>query len=279
METNLVQWGAIVVALISGITGTKAWDFYASRAVARDNLKEQENTDKNLYRDDLKKEVDRLRTEVRGQQEKRDSQLDALQKKREKENDSFRTEITRLQSENSSLRTQVSFLQEKIEELTVRINDLSPQTKGRKAISESVMKWIFRTRSALTNTYQAQAMQEGRSKADGEIRRNSDPKWLAVEQYRLRKDPSMLFSAYQQGLFPALQPLIPDLLYLHPEYEDILTGDRQVSFGPTTSSTDTGSGTSQSGSSGYGQEDHGSNFARLLLLGALGAGVYYVYKK
>ena len=151
--------------------------------------------------------------------------------------------------------------------------------KGRKAISESVMKWIFRTRSALTNTYQAQAMQEGRSKADGEIRRNSDPKWLAVEQYRLRKDPSMLFSAYQQGLFPALQPLIPDLLYLHPEYEDILTGDRQVSFGPTTSSTDTGSGTSQSGSSGYGQEDHGSNFARLLLLGALGAGVYYVYKK
>ena len=128
METNLVQWGAIVVALISGITGTKAWDFYASRAVARDNLKEQQNADKNLYRDDLKKEVDRLRTEVQGQQDKRDAQLDALQKKREKENDSFRSEITRLQSENSSLRTQVSFLQEKIEELTVRINQLSPQT-------------------------------------------------------------------------------------------------------------------------------------------------------
>ena len=151
--------------------------------------------------------------------------------------------------------------------------------KGRKAISESVMKWIFGTRSALTSTYQSQAIQEGKPKAEGTMRRNSDPKWLAIEQYRLRKDPSMLFSAYHQGLFPSLQPVIPDLLYLHPEYEDILTGERQVSFAPTTSSSDSGSGTFQSGSSGYGEEDHGSNFARILLLGALGAGVYYVYKK
>ena len=46
--------------------------------------------------------------------------------------------------------------------------------KGRKAISESVMKWIFGTRTALTNTYEAQAIQEGKSKAEATaIMRNS----------------------------------------------------------------------------------------------------------
>lgn len=111
-------WVKIMMALVGGITGKTAWDFFNSRMVARDKKLESQKQDQFLYRDDLRTEVDRLRDDLHQIQAKRDEQFSLLQEKREAELETFRSEISELKAENASLRTQVSFLKSRISELT-----------------------------------------------------------------------------------------------------------------------------------------------------------------
>mgnify|MGYP003130271126 CR=1 FL=1 len=60
----------IVISLITALSSTRAWDFWKHRTSVAAAVKEKEQQDENLYRDDLREEVRTLRQRLTEAQDK-----------------------------------------------------------------------------------------------------------------------------------------------------------------------------------------------------------------
>lgn len=93
----------IALALIAGIFSTKGWEYLNNRFSANKKLKEQEVKDTHLYRDDLRKEVGRLREE-----------MIALYAERDKERIDYSKQFASLKEQLAVFKTRVEFLEREI---------------------------------------------------------------------------------------------------------------------------------------------------------------------
>ena len=103
----------VVGSVIAALTSTKAWDYYAKRAEKRDKEKIVEDKEKNLYRDDLKDEVSKLREELK-----------AAYKEKEDQMVKFQEEITQLAQDLAAMRVRVEFLEKENQHLRDRLAPL-----------------------------------------------------------------------------------------------------------------------------------------------------------
>ena len=96
----------VVLSLIGAVFSAKGWEYWQARQQNKKELDIQEREDTHLYRDDLRKEVTRLRTELQGVYIKREEELSKLAK-----------EIADLRAELASFKTRVEFLEKENQEL------------------------------------------------------------------------------------------------------------------------------------------------------------------
>ena len=108
----------VVATLVGALTSAKAWEFWQRRSTSKAEEKKLEKEETHLYRDDLRKEVQRLRTE-----------LMAVYKKREKELEAMHKEIAELREQLATFKTRVEFLERENNELQLRL-DTENKDKG-----------------------------------------------------------------------------------------------------------------------------------------------------
>jgi len=96
----------IIVSIVGALSSAKAWEYWQKKQLIKQQNKEEEDKHTHLYRDDLRLEVQRLRNELVGLYEKRESELTALQK-----------EIADLREQLAAFKTRVEFLEKENEEL------------------------------------------------------------------------------------------------------------------------------------------------------------------
>ncbi len=92
----------IVVTLITVIFGAGGWKFYESRMKLKAEQDTDEQTEKNIYRDDLRQRV---------------RNLESLLKESSEEKDEMRSQILTLTQEVSALRVKVDFLEKENDRL------------------------------------------------------------------------------------------------------------------------------------------------------------------
>lgn len=102
----------IIGSMVAALTSAKAWDFWNKRAIEKRQASTEENKEKNMYRDDLKAEVGRLRTE-----------LVELYKKREEEMQKLNDTITELSEALAGMRVRVEFLESENIELKRQLSE------------------------------------------------------------------------------------------------------------------------------------------------------------
>ena len=90
----------IALTLITALTSAKGWEYWQDRATDKKQEKKEELQETHLYRDDLRKEVQRLREE-----------LIALYAKREEEMEKMHNEISELREQLATFKTRVEFLE------------------------------------------------------------------------------------------------------------------------------------------------------------------------
>lgn len=103
MSSDLIT---IILAVVGALSSTKAWDYWQKKQLIKQQNKEDETKDTHLYRDDLRLEVKRLRNELVGLYEKRESEVSALRK-----------EIAVLREQLAEFKTRVEFLEKENAEL------------------------------------------------------------------------------------------------------------------------------------------------------------------
>ena len=89
----------VVGSMIAALTSTKAWDYWRSRS-------DSKRKDENLYRDDLRVEVAKLRTKLSDAHNRRDLEYRELN-----------AQIQELIKQVSHLKTQVLFLEQENQHL------------------------------------------------------------------------------------------------------------------------------------------------------------------
>jgi len=97
----------VVLAMITALSSSKAWEYYAKKAAAKKEQQLDEKNEKNLYRDDLRKEVERLRIELKDLYDKRDNEIRILHEEMSalrEELGTMRARVEMLESENRRLR-------------------------------------------------------------------------------------------------------------------------------------------------------------------------------
>tara|TARA_R100000700_G_C3142797_1_gene124056 strand:+ start:405 stop:737 length:333 start_codon:yes stop_codon:yes gene_type:complete len=107
MMDNTSTVVTVVLAMITALSSTKAWDYYAKKDAAKKELLIDEKNEKNLYRDDLRKEVERLRIELKDLYEKRDREMSKLHEEMSalrEELGKMRARVEMLEAENKRLR-------------------------------------------------------------------------------------------------------------------------------------------------------------------------------
>lgn len=102
----------IVLAVITALTSTKAWDYWQKKQTLVAEEKKSEKDETHLYRDDLKVEVSRLRTELIGLYGKREDELKNLQK-----------EISELREQLATFKTRVEFLEKENSDLKAKLKE------------------------------------------------------------------------------------------------------------------------------------------------------------
>lgn len=111
------QLVTIILTLIGTLGGAKAWDFWGKRAeLNQKNIEielEQNNEHVVKYRDDLRNEVDRLRTELRSTYERREEDIKKMQ-----------TTIADLRADLSGMKVKVDFLEKALHEKDAEIANL-----------------------------------------------------------------------------------------------------------------------------------------------------------
>ena len=100
----------VVLAMITALSSSKAWEYYAKKAAAKKEQQLDEKNEKNLYRDDLRKEVERLRIELKDLYDKRDNEIRILHEEMSalrEELGTMRARVEMLESENKRLREEI----------------------------------------------------------------------------------------------------------------------------------------------------------------------------
>tara|TARA_B100001123_G_C15330890_1_gene1031172 strand:+ start:1398 stop:1727 length:330 start_codon:yes stop_codon:yes gene_type:complete len=100
----------VLIAVASALTSTKAWDFWSKRQALLRKKEIETKEDTHLYRDDLREEVKRLRTELIELYTKREQELTALQE-----------EISELREQLATFKTRVEFLEKENNELRQKL--------------------------------------------------------------------------------------------------------------------------------------------------------------
>ena len=93
------NWITVLVTLIAALTTGNAWQFWKQRVASRE-------ANENMYRDDLRTQVETL-----------GSRLAELQAKRESEMSAMNDKIRELSEDLAAMRTTVDFLQRENDEL------------------------------------------------------------------------------------------------------------------------------------------------------------------
>jgi len=102
-ETSLLT---IVSSVIAALGGTQAWDYYKRRAEHKREDQMEEREEKNLYRDDLRREVEKLRLK-----------LEEANKDKEEQMKKFLLKINDLSQELAAMKVRVEFLEKENENL------------------------------------------------------------------------------------------------------------------------------------------------------------------
>jgi TolA-binding protein len=108
----------IILALIAAVFSTKGWDYFNGRFLANKEEKKEDRADTNLYRDDLRSEVNRLREE-----------MIALYADRDAERKENANQFAQLKEQLAVFRTRVEFLEKEISSLEAENKMLRQQLK------------------------------------------------------------------------------------------------------------------------------------------------------
>ena len=126
MESFLQQFGTIILTLIAALSSERAWRYWQKKQAAAVEEKQEDRKDQNLYRDDLRQEVERLRTELvalyAARDKERKEMAENLADIRE-QLASFRTRVEYLERENSELRDRLASLKAKANLKGVNLDD------------------------------------------------------------------------------------------------------------------------------------------------------------
>lgn len=109
MDTNSIY--TVIIALVTALSSTKAWDYWQKKQILQKQQEDEEKKETHLYRDDLREEVKRLRTELIELYSKREVELKGLQ-----------DQIATLKEQLSAFRTRVEFLEKENELLRKKID-------------------------------------------------------------------------------------------------------------------------------------------------------------
>ena len=96
-ETSILT---IVTSVIAALGGTQAWEFYQKKSEQRRDAEMAERNDLNLYRDDLRKEVEALRAKV-----------ELLNQEKQEQMKGFLVKINDLSQELAAMKVRVEFLE------------------------------------------------------------------------------------------------------------------------------------------------------------------------
>ena len=96
-ETSILT---IVSSVIAALGGTQAWEFYQKKSEQRRDAQMAEREDQNLYRDDLRKEVESLR-----------KRIDELNTEKQEQMKGFLVKINDLSQELAAMKVRVEFLE------------------------------------------------------------------------------------------------------------------------------------------------------------------------
>ena len=116
----------MVVTLIGALSSERAWRYFHSRREDQKENKAIEREDQNLYRDDLRKEVQRLRDDMIKLYAERDQERKeyADQFAEVKEQLAvFKTRVEHLERENDDLRSRLQTIKDRAKEAGVEILD------------------------------------------------------------------------------------------------------------------------------------------------------------
>lgn len=118
--------GTMVVTLIGALSSERAWRYFQNRREDAKEDKAIEREDQNLYRDDLRKEVERLRNDMvklyAERDEERKQYADQFAELKE-QLAVFKTRVEHLERENDDLRSRLLLIKEKAKEAGVEIID------------------------------------------------------------------------------------------------------------------------------------------------------------
>lgn len=110
----------IILTLIGTLGGAKAWDYWGKRAeLKQKNVEielEHQNDHAIQYRSDLRKEVDRLRTELMATYQRREEDIQKMQ-----------TTMSDLRADLSGMKVKVDFLEKALHEKDSQIAQLQEE--------------------------------------------------------------------------------------------------------------------------------------------------------
>ena len=103
---NMVDVGPFLVAIVTGLSSTAAWQFYNKRADAADKRHDAEQAQIHLYQDNLKERVAILESKLEESHKEREELQERILKLAEI-TAAMRVEIDFLRKENEMLRNQI----------------------------------------------------------------------------------------------------------------------------------------------------------------------------
>ena len=123
---SLEQIATVIVTLIGAVTSERAWRYWQNKHKASIDEKNIQRVDQNMYRDDLREEVKRLRNDMiklyAERDEERTSTNEAIADLRE-QLAIFKTRVEHLEKENSELRDRLASWKQKATDQGVNITD------------------------------------------------------------------------------------------------------------------------------------------------------------
>mgnify|MGYP003624756963 CR=1 FL=1 len=116
----------IVATLIGALSSERAWRYFHSKREDAKEDKQIKREDHNLYRDDLRKEVSRLRDDMVKLYEERDQERKEYAEQFadvKAQLAMFKTRVEHLEQENASLRVRLTAIKQKAAEQGIEILD------------------------------------------------------------------------------------------------------------------------------------------------------------
>lgn len=107
MNQDLITVG---LAVVTALSSTKAWEYWQQRSTDKQKERESASAETHLYRDDLRKEVSRLRSELQNVYVQRENELKELN-----------AAIAELREQLATFKTRVEFLEKENEDLRGRL--------------------------------------------------------------------------------------------------------------------------------------------------------------